>query len=108
MEVELLISIRIEVGSNQGPSINCITFKIICRCCEKNVFKDPDNDVKGFVSSFGSLEDAMLSLPMACYYHRLKSVVMFGTKNDNARKFISNRLLHSSSKEEEEPVFDHI
>ena len=54
------------------------------------------------------LEDAMLSLPMACYYHRLKSVVMFGTKDGNARTFIRNRLLHLLSKEEEEPDFDHI
>ena len=46
------------------------------------MFKDPDgeDDDEGFVSSFVTLEDAMLSLPMACYCHRLKSVVMIGTK----------------------------
>ena len=32
----------------------------------------------------------MLSLPMACCYHRLKSVVMFGTKNGNIVKFTRN------------------
>ena len=71
---------RIEVGFNQGPSINGINFKVICRCCGKNVFKDPDDDDDGFVSSFGTLKNAMMSLNMACYYHRLKSVVAFGTK----------------------------
>ena len=44
------------------------------------MLKDHDDDDKGFLSSFGTHEDAMLSLPMACYHHRLKSVVMFGTK----------------------------
>ena len=63
---------RIEVGFDQVPSINGINFKSVCRCCGKNVFKDPDGDDEGFVSSFGTLEDTMLSLPMACYYHRLK------------------------------------
>ena len=51
----------------------------------------------------------MLSLPIAYYYHRLKSVVMFKTKDVNERKFIRNRLLHPLSKEEEEePDYDHI
>ena len=107
MKVALLASMMIEVGFDQGPSMNVINFKIVWRCCGKNVFKDPDDDDEGFVSSFVTLEDAMLSLPMACYYHRLKSIVMFGTKNDNSAKFIRNRLLHLLSREEE-PDFDHI
>ena len=81
MDVTLLVSIKIEVGFNQGPSTNGINSEIVSRCCEKNVFKDPDDDDdEGFISSFVTLEDAMLSLPMACYCHRLKSVVMFGTQ----------------------------
>ena len=44
------------------------------------MFKDPYDDNEGFVSSFATLEDAMLSLPMACYYYRLKSDVLSGTK----------------------------
>ena len=44
------------------------------------MFKDTEDNDEGLVSSFGTLEDAMLSLPMVCYYHRLKSVVMVGTK----------------------------
>ena len=60
------------------------------------------------VSSFGTHEDAMLSLPMACYYHRLKLVALFKMTNSNGRNFIRNRLLHPFSKEEEEPDFDHI
>ena len=44
------------------------------------MFKGPDDDDEGLVSFFGTLEDAMLSLPMACYYHRLTSFLMFGTK----------------------------
>ena len=87
--------------------MNGINFKIICRCCGKNIFKNPDDD-EGFVSFFGTIDDAMLSLPKACYYHRLKSVVFFQTKDGNARKFIRNRFLHLLSKEEEEPDFDHI
>ena len=71
------------------------------------MFKDPDDNDEGLASSFGTLEDAMLSLLMAYYYHRLKSVMMFGTKNDNARTFIRNRLLHPLSREEE-PDSDHI
>ena len=56
--------------------MNAINVKIVCRCCEKNVFKDlDDNDDEDFVSSFGTLDDSMLSLQMACYYHRLESVV---------------------------------
>ena len=54
-----------------------------------------DDDDEGFVLSFCILKDAMLSLPMACYFHRLKSVVLFDTKNNNGRKF-----------REEEPDFD--
>ena len=49
-----------------------------------------------------------LSLPIACYYHRLKSVVMFCTKNGNTKKFIMNRLLHPLSREEDQPDFNHI
>ena len=44
------------------------------------MFKDPDNDDEGFISSFGTLEDEMLSLPITCSHHMLKSVVIFGTK----------------------------
>ena len=80
MKVALLVSMMIEVGLDQGPSINGINFKIICTCCVKNVFKDLDNDDEGFVSSFITLEDAMLSLSITCYYNRLKSVVLLGTK----------------------------
>ena len=108
MEVALFASMRIDVRFDQCPSMNGINFKIVCRYCEKNVFKDPDFDDECFVSSFGTLEHAMLSLPMVCYYNKLKSVVMFGTKDDNARTFIKNRLLHLPSKEEGEPDFDHI
>ena len=51
--------------------------KIVCRCYGKNVFKGTDeDDSEGIVSSFCTLEDAILILPMACYYKRLKSVVM--------------------------------
>ena len=81
MEVALLANIRIQVGFDQGPSMNGIYFKIVCRCCKKNALKDPDDDDgEDFVSSIGTLEDAMLSLPIACYYHRLKLVVLFKTK----------------------------
>ena len=104
MEVALLASMRIEVGFDQGPSMNVINFKIICRCHGKNVFKYPyDDDTKGFVSSFGTLESAMLSLSMTCHCHRLNFIVIFGTKMEMQQ----NRLLHSSSREEE-PDFDHI
>ena len=81
MQVILLANMRIEVAFYQDPSMNGINLKNVCRYCKKNVCKDPDEDYEGFLSSFATLEDAMLSLPMACYYHRLKSVVMFGTKN---------------------------
>ena len=47
MEVVLLASMRIEVGFDQGPTIKGINFKIICRYCQKNVFKDPDDDDDG-------------------------------------------------------------
>ena len=50
----------------------------------------------------------MLSLSMACFYHKLKSVVLFDMKNGNAMKFIRNRLLHPLLRKEEEPDFDHI
>ena len=33
---------------------------------------------------------------------------MFGTKKGNAEKFIRNRLLHPSSREEKDSDFDHI
>ena len=55
------------------------------------MFKDPDDDSESLVSSFGTFEDALLSLSMA----------------GNAATFIKNRLLHPSSREEE-PDFDHI
>ena len=89
MEVALLASKMIDVGFVQGPSINGINFKIFCRCCGKNVLKDPDDDSERFLSAIDTLEDAMLSLPKACYFHWLKSVVMFGTKTGNARVFSS-------------------
>ena len=45
-----------------------INFKIVCRCFGNNLFKEPnDDDLEGLVSSLGTLEDAMLSLPMAYY-----------------------------------------
>ena len=62
MEVTLLANMRIEVRFDQGPSMNGINFKIICRWCRKNVFKDPDDDDDRFVSSFGTLDDVLLSL----------------------------------------------
>ena len=66
------LSIGFEVVHDQGPSMNGINLKIVCRCCGNNMFKDPDDDDgEGFVSSFGTHEDAMLSPPMACYYHKL-------------------------------------
>ena len=65
--------------------MNGINFKIVFRFFGKNVFKDPNNDNEGFVTSFIVLEEAMLSLLMACYSHRLKSAVMFKTKDGNAR-----------------------
>ena len=107
MEVAFFASTRIEVGFDQGPSINGINFKIVCRCCRKNVFKVPDEDSKSIVSTFGTLEDTMLSLPIACYYHWLKSGMMFGTHTKNAAKFIRNRLLHPWSRYKK-PDFDHI
>ena len=67
MKVALLASMRREVGFNQGSLMNDINFKIVCRCCGKNVFKDHnDDDSEGLVSSFGTLENAMLSMPMTC------------------------------------------
>ena len=73
------------------------------------MFKDPDDDDdEGFVSSFATFKDEMLSLPMACCYHRLKSVVMSGTEDGNARIFISNRLFCPLSRENDEPDFDYI
>ena len=81
MEVALLASMRTEVGFNKGPSMNGINFKIVCRCCRRNVLKDPDDDDdEDFVLFFHHLEDVMPSLSMACYYHWLISVVMFSTK----------------------------
>ena len=44
MGVALLASMKIEVGFDQGHSMNGINFKIIWRCCVKNVFKDPDDN----------------------------------------------------------------
>ena len=70
----------IAVVFEQEPSMNGINFKIFCRWFGKNAFKVPcDDNLEDLVSSFGTLEDDMLSLPMACYYHRLISVVIFGT-----------------------------
>ena len=63
MEVALLANMRIEVGFDQGPSMNDINIKIGCKCCGKNVFNDSHDEEEGFVSSFGTLEDEMLSLP---------------------------------------------
>ena len=71
---------RIEVGFDHGSSMNDNNFKIVGRLCAKNVLKDPYYDEEGLVSSFDTLDDAMLSLPMTCCYHSLKSVVMLGTK----------------------------
>ena len=56
MEVVLLASMRREVGFNKGPSMNGINLKIVCSCCEKNVFKDPDDEDEGFVLPFATLE----------------------------------------------------
>ena len=39
MEVAFLASMRIEVGFDQGSSMNGINFKIIWRCCDKNESK---------------------------------------------------------------------
>ena len=80
MEVALLASMKIEVGFNQSPSMNGINVKIACRCYGKNLFKDPDDDSECFVSSFGTLEHVMLSLPMACKNLRLKSFVLYRIK----------------------------
>ena len=79
MEVALLVGMRIKVGFDQGGPINGINFKIVCRCCGMNVFKDSDEDSKGLISSFGTLGETLLSLLMACYNHRLKLLVMLGT-----------------------------
>ena len=65
MEIALLARMRIKVEFDQGTSINGIYFKAACRCCGMTLFKDPDEDSKGFVSFFGTLEDAILSLPMS-------------------------------------------
>ena len=81
MKVALMVSIRIEVEFNQGPSMNGINFKIVGKCCGKNVFNNPNDNNEDFVSFFATLENAMLSLLIACHYHRLKSVVLY----DNAR-----------------------
>ena len=90
------------------PSNHDLYLKVVCKCCGKNEFQDPaDDDSEGLVSFFGHLEDAMSSLPFACSYHRLKSIAILDTNNDNASKFIMNRLLHPPSKEAE-PNFDHI
>ena len=65
IDVVLLSSMSIEVGFDQCLSKNGINFKIICRYSEKIVFKDPDdsddND-EGFVLSFATPEDTILSL----------------------------------------------
>ena len=74
MKVALLASMRVGVGFDKRPSINGINKKIVCS--GMNVFKDNDEDSEDFISTFGTLEDAMLSLSMACFYHRLYSVVM--------------------------------
>ena len=104
----LLANTRIDFGFNQGPSMNGTNFKIVFRCCGKNVLKAPaDDDSEVLVSYFGTLEDAMLSLPITCYCHRLKFIVMLGTHTGNVIKFIKNRLLHPSTREEE-PDFDYI
>ena len=85
MEVALLANMRIDVGFDKGSSMNGINFKLVCKCCEKNVFKDlddddDDDDDEGFESLLATLKNAMMSLPMLCYLCRLKSVVIFGTK----------------------------
>ena len=54
MEVACLVSMRIEVGFDQGLSMNDINFKIVCICCEKNVLKGHNDDDEGFVSPFGT------------------------------------------------------
>ena len=74
------------------------------------MFKDPDDDDKGFVLFLGTFENAILSLPMSCDHHNLKSIVMFKTKDGNETKFTRNRLIHPLSKKEEEPdiTFDFV
>ena len=65
-----------------GPSMCSIHFQILCRCCDKNVFQDPaDDDLESVVSLYGNLWDAMFALSTACYYHRLKSILMLNAKN---------------------------
>ena len=44
IKVVLLVSMRIEVGLDQRPSMNGINLKIVCRCCMKNVLKEPGDD----------------------------------------------------------------
>ena len=53
MKVALLASMKITEGFDQGPSMNDTYFEIVCRCCWKNVLKDPDDDDEGFVSLIG-------------------------------------------------------
>ena len=72
------------------------------------MFKDPDDKNEGIVSSIATLDDAKLSLPMTCYYHRLKAVVMLNTKDSNAKTLIGNGLIHPILTEEEDPNFDFI
>ena len=94
MKVALLASMRIEGEFDQGSSMNGNNFKIIFMCCGKNVFKDPDdNNSEDLVSSLSTLEDTMLSLPMACHYHRLKLVVIFGMQTGNSAKFIRKSFI---------------
>ena len=107
MKVTLLVSMGTEVGFNQRLSINGINFKIFYKCCRKHEFKDlADVDSEGLASSLNTLEDSMLLLPMTCYYS-IKSVMMLGTQTGDAAKFIRNKLLQPSIREEE-PGFNHI
>ena len=74
-----MASIGLEFGFDQEPPINGLHFKITYRCCDKNVFQDPtDDDSEGWVSFYVDLEDAMLA--MACYFLRVRSILMLDTK----------------------------
>ena len=85
--------------------MNGINVKNYGRCRGKNVIKDSDDENdEGFVSSFCTLEDTILSLPMACYYHRLNQLWSLEQQWQSA-KLIRNRLLHPLPRGDD-PDFD--
>ena len=87
MKFSLLVSMRIKIGFAQGFLMNDMNWQDCLQMLWQEFFQRP------WWWSYSNLEDAMFALPMAAYYHKLMSVVIWDTKNGNATKFIKNSLL---------------